>query len=284
MSSANSLVKLAKYGLNYLQAVNVAIGRTVGVIDYPVPPNSIMRKTSTRKVRKFYEGGITTTSPIMTAALANGIELRQKNVRILDFGCGGGRQLVHFTKRFPDPSYFACDIDDTCVDFVRKAFPQVESHVSAFTPPLKYETGFFDLVYAVSIFSHLSKEDESRWLPEMARIIKPGGLFVPTIMGRVGGQFAAQYLGLDERELIAGLERDGIFYRELDDLKESVAKQETLKAASSGVGVTGTYGHTIISRDYVRRHWDNDQFELIEFAEGIIDFLQDMVVLRRRES
>ncbi|HEY8172515.1 MAG TPA: class I SAM-dependent methyltransferase [Dehalococcoidia bacterium] len=227
---------------------------------------------------------MTTSSPIMTAALSNGIDLRRKNVRILDFGCGGGRQLVHFTKRFPDPSYFACDIDDSSIAFVRKAFPQVQAHVSSFDPPLKYEAGFFDMIYSVSILSHLSKEDESRWLPEMARIIRPGGLFIPTIMGRIGGRVAAKHMGYDEQELFAVLDREGIVYREDDDLKESVSKQETLKSASACVGVTGTYGTTIISREYVRSHWNNDQFELIGFAEGIIDYLQDMVVLRRREK
>ena len=98
--------KLAKAGYNYYQAGVVALATAAGIIDFPVPPNSSMRKTGTHTIRKFYESGIRTYLPIAVAALREGVDLFS-GIRVLDFGCGVGRQLLHFTRRYPAPSYSA---------------------------------------------------------------------------------------------------------------------------------------------------------------------------------
>lgn len=42
----------------------------------------------------------------------------------------------------------------------------------------------FDLVFAYSVFSHLSEETHEKWLEEFRRILKPGGLLIVTTWGR----------------------------------------------------------------------------------------------------
>ena len=44
-------------------------------------------------------------------------------------------------------------------------------------PPASYTGASFDLIYAYSVFSHLSEEAHLRWFEEFARILKPGGIF-----------------------------------------------------------------------------------------------------------
>src|ERR1700757_4892641 len=63
------LTDLVKICVNMAQALYVASMRSVGIIDFPVPLNSLMRKTSGRSVRDYFISGINSYMPIVTMAL-----------------------------------------------------------------------------------------------------------------------------------------------------------------------------------------------------------------------
>lgn len=278
---AHPIKKMAKLGLNQLQRFQAALGQGLGVIDFPVPPNSSMRKTSSRSMRHYYISGIQTVVPIVTCALQRGVALNGR-IRILDFGCGVARQLLHFTRHYPNPSYYACDVDDSSIAFVQKAYPQVEAHVNPFHPPLKYPDGFFDLIYSVSIFSHLNVDDQKSWLAELARITKPGGYCFLTTEGRAALGHLTSTFGMDDAALARELAEQGIIYKEYDFLRDSIQKQNTFKVASLLVGIEGSYGNTVLAPQYIRSEWGDADFEVLDIIEGIIDYRQDLVILRRR--
>src|SRR3954467_10992218 len=140
--------KLLKVGLNQWQNGVVALGRLAGIIDFPVPANSSIRKSSGRSIRAYYEGGLRIALPLTAVAMREGVRLDQP-IRVLDFGCGVARPLLHIVRDYPAPTYYACDVDDTAIDFIRKHYPKVKAEVSRFSPPLPYETGFFDMIYSV---------------------------------------------------------------------------------------------------------------------------------------
>ncbi len=117
----------------------------------------------------FILAGLRTSLPIAACARREGVRLEQK-IRILDFGCGVGRPLLHLTRTYPAPTYYACDIDHTSVAYIQKNYPQVQAYTNKFSPPLTYESGFFDMIYSVSIFSHLNMDDQMIWLRELARV------------------------------------------------------------------------------------------------------------------
>lgn len=272
--------KLIKVGLNQAQHCIVMLGRLAGVIDFPVPPNSSMRKTGSKTIPRYYLSGVRSFLPIATCAQREGVRLEQ-NLKVLDFGCGVGRQLLHFTRKYPSPSFFACDIDDTAVTFIQKHYPQVSAYTNKFTPPLRYETGFFDMVYSVSIFSHLNMEDQALWLNELARVTKPGGYCFLTTEGLSTLQLLGEAFGQDETVLRARIAKDGFLYKEYPDWQKSVNNQNTLKVASLMVGVERSYGNTVLSPDYIRKQWPSAGFEVRAIVEAIIDDRQDLVVLRR---
>ncbi|MGC6465131.1 MAG: class I SAM-dependent methyltransferase [Akkermansiaceae bacterium] len=274
--------KTCKQLLNYAQGGYVGIARLFGSIDYPVPPNSSMRKTSSKTIKHYYTTGIETASPLATVAIQQGINLREGG-NVLDFGCGVARQLLHFTRNFPEAKYFACDIDDSSIDFIQREYPQVEAYTSGFRPPLKYEDESFDLIYSVSIFSHLSMEDIPVWLEELARVTKPGGICLLTTEGKTALAPLSKSLGIAPDKLDGKLEDEGFLYKEYDHLKDSIENQNTLKVTSLLVGVEGSYGVTVLSLDHIRKNWNNEHFEVVDIIEGIIGYRQDLVVLRKKK-
>jgi hypothetical protein len=83
----------AKRGIDVYFALKCGLLRTFGVIDFPVPPNHCLRRTSSLTLRHYYESGVTTMMPIITAARIFGVDLDQP-VSVLDFGCGVARQFL----------------------------------------------------------------------------------------------------------------------------------------------------------------------------------------------
>lgn len=240
-----------------------------------------MRKTSSKSVRHFYVSGIQSSIPIATCALRENIKLNDP-IRILDFGCGAGRVLLHFTRHFQNPYYYACDIDDTVIIFIKNNYKRVQAYKNSFRPPLIYENSFFDMVYSVSIFSHLCLEDQGLWIEELARITKPGGICFLTTEGVTALKSLTKAFGMDGDTLEEDLKRHGILYKEYGYLEEALRNQNTLKITSHLIGVEGSYGNTIMSPEYIRMKWNTSYFNVTGIIEGIIDYRQDLVILRRK--
>jgi SAM-dependent methyltransferase len=276
---------IAKSLIDKYQAVKVALLRAIGVIDFPVPPNSRMRGTSSNTIRHYYESGLTTTLPIITAACIEGLDLRAP-AEVLDFGCGVGRQLLHFHRNYPALSLHACDVNDRSIDFVRGAYPTVQSYTSAFSPPLKYPDCKFDLIYSVSIFSHLNVRDHALWLQELGRITRPGGLCCLTILGAYARALRSKPSSGPVPPEVTALEEQGFIY---EGYFEGKPKPDYMKAVeqfwnlgSNLIGIDEDYGRTYYSENYVREHWNEEGFEFRQYIPGIIDNLQDLVVLKKR--
>lgn len=101
---------------------------------------------------------------------------------VLDFGCGSGRLLRHLLHEPGVRELHGCDIDGPSIAWVREHLPAVQAFVTAPEPPLETPDGRFDVVVAVSVFSHLGASWE-RWMAELHRVVKPDGLLVATFMG-----------------------------------------------------------------------------------------------------
>jgi len=254
------------------------------LVGFPVPPYGLMRRTGPKSLWQYYAGGLRSYLPIAVLAQSQGIDLRS-GIKVLDFGCGVGRQLLHFTHDYPAPTYFACDVHPENVAFVRRAYPRVFGSVNGFVPPLDYETDQFDLVYSVSVFSHLAPDQHLPWLRELARVVKAGGYAMLTTEGptAVRRRMATKVWREHPDEAVAALEREGVRYREYDDLGWHKTHEGEPLVGQKYAGVDGSYGNTAISPAYVRRAWSRAGFDVINIVEGVIDRRQDLVVLRRAE-
>ena len=50
-------------------------------------------------------------------------------------------------------------------------------------PPTPYVTQSFDLIYALSVLSHLSEPLQRDWIAEFHRLLRPGGLLIISVLG-----------------------------------------------------------------------------------------------------
>jgi len=92
--------------------------------------------------------------------------------RVFDFGCGLGRILIPFKQQCADARFTAFDID---AEMLRWAQFLCRDHAERYTLDTDgLDDASFDLVYAISVFTHLDTTTE-RWLGEIRRLLKPGG-------------------------------------------------------------------------------------------------------------
>jgi len=103
--------------------------------------------------------------------------------RILDFGCGAGRTLRHFAAEATEAEVWGCDIDERSIAWLTKHLcPPFHAFLNGPEPPLNQPSASFDLIWGISVFTHLT-DSWSRWLVELHRLLTPNGLLYLTFMG-----------------------------------------------------------------------------------------------------
>ncbi|HEX4480002.1 MAG TPA: class I SAM-dependent methyltransferase [Rudaea sp.] len=102
--------------------------------------------------------------------------------RVLDFGCGCGR-VLRWWQPVSGPSIGGCDYNPAMVSWCASNLPFAHVESNELVPPLRYTDASFDFVYAISVFTHLSADLQTRWMTELKRIIAPGGWLLVTTQG-----------------------------------------------------------------------------------------------------
>lgn len=100
--------------------------------------------------------------------------------RVLDLGCGCGRTLTWLAGEFPQVQWNGCDVDAEAIAWVRGNLQGVTAVVNNPLPPLPYANASFDLLYGISVFTHLDLDYQRQWIAEFARVLKPGGIVLMT--------------------------------------------------------------------------------------------------------
>lgn len=193
--------------------------------------------------------------------------------RMLDWGCGSGRLSRLFLKSRPGPDVFGCDIDGEAVAWCRDNLSEGHfSHTSPL-PPLPYPDGFFPLVIAYSVFTHLTHETQFAWLEEMRRIIAPGGFLLASVHGRLVASCAFP----DPKQ--SRLARLFAPRRHPSVLKEGFFDAGEDRALD-GVAPAGYYRGVFQTPEWTRREWSRF-LRVVEVREGGMNSHQDLVVLER---
>lgn len=185
---------------------------------------------------------------------------------VLDFGCGWGRTIRFFLKDIDPSRLWGTDVYDEMIKFCQRSFKWGNFRQNDPFPPTGFFEGMFDLVYAVSVFSHLSEDAHKKWLEEFSRILRPGGLIIATTRGR---EFITLCRETRKEKNLTSVTKH---------LPTLFTNTEQWLAAydnggfcfDSSTDVYGDFsewlGEACIPRDYVLKYWTT-QFNLIDFVD-----------------
>ena len=116
----------------------------------------------------------------LEAALPGGLDFGDR--RVLDFGCGVGRFLGYLLEHATVGQLEGCDIDERCIAWLSAHLPAPHQvFACGERPPLARPDGHYHLIYATSVFSHLTGA-WAEWLCELHRLLEPDGLFVASVI------------------------------------------------------------------------------------------------------
>ena len=101
---------------------------------------------------------------------------------VLDFGCGCGRVTRYFRDHGGEVA--GSDVSDDAVGWCRDNLRFARFEANGIAPPLVFDDASFDLVYALSVFTHLTADLQLAWRDELRRVLRPGGRLLITTHGR----------------------------------------------------------------------------------------------------
>jgi SAM-dependent methyltransferase len=195
---------------------------------------------------------------------------------VLDFGCGWGRLTRFFARDVQPGRLFGCDPVQPILDVCERCGVPAILRRCEFVPDALPFDQTFDLVYAFSVFTHLSEPAHEASLRALHACLHPGGLLFVTIR-------PPEYLSLSEllRPALASLGPRP---------QEQLQRSQYLFAAHGGQplgaeapGGEVTYGETVITLPYVRERW-RERFELLNVDLLLGDPYQVLLTLRRNRS
>jgi SAM-dependent methyltransferase len=151
-------------------------GGRVEVDGPPLPPRRLMvRVAGTADPGWFLSSGRAGYD-----AIAEHVPLEELG-SVLDFGCGCGR-VTRWWCDFPG-AVAGSDLSAPAVGWCRRNLPFARFETNDLAPPLAFGDASFDLVYALSVFTHLTAELQLAWRDELRRVLRPGGFLLVTTHG-----------------------------------------------------------------------------------------------------
>jgi len=228
----------------------------------PVPSDFLLRQIGGPKITPvvYLQTGCTLASQIRQS-----LNLVGKNLdcfkSVLDWGCGCARVLRWLYQ--PQRKFYGSDISQEAVDWCKANVPFAKFERNDPLPPLSFPDESFDLIYGISVLTHLDEKFQFAWLTELNRIAKPGAIIILSVHGELFGRL---FLPKDEYDRFL---RKGFLYKKVVD--------------EGGVdGLPDFYQMTHHSQLYIENYWTKF-FRLLLYAEHAA-LHQDMVVMEKAKQ
>jgi SAM-dependent methyltransferase len=218
---------------------------------------------------------------------------------VLDFGCGWGRYARMFLHDVPGSHIWLADTWDRPLDICRETgVPGRRVRVQPM-PPSPLPSNRFDLVFAYSVFSHLSPTAHLAWRAELARCIKRGGLVFVTTQARWFLDECLRYRQhpeqrshrwhdklansfVDHDAAVASYDRGEFLFAADEPPPEGASHQVAPGSEDPPELGPDFYGQAVVPAAYFEDNWCGAAgFELLEFVADRSVCEQAVAVLRR---
>ena len=192
---------------------------------------------------EFFATGQDEVERVMECARSLKMEI-DRNHPALDFGCGVGRLTRALAGYFPE--CWGVDISPTMIRLAKELnrdFQQCRFALNEHSDLRSFRDGNFGFVYSSIVLQHIAPRFSRKYLAELARVTKPGGILVFQLLDEFrAGKVARwrQKLGVRRRlRRIAG-GRNGNFAMDLHCVRESEVRRLMQKAGARVVDVRYT--------------------------------------------
>lgn len=181
---------------------------------------------------------------------------------ILDWGCGCGRTTRYFSM-VKNALVTGTDVDGDNIGWCQKNLTFGNFVKIPFSPPTSLPDSSFDMIFGISVFTHLKEKAQFEWLRELNRIACPDAILLMSIHGpdatRRSVLAPEHYIPLKVKGFLdTGLNPD------LDDILEGM----------------DYYRDIYHLHHYIKTRWSK-YFEIIDIIPGTIGNLQDVVVMKK---
>jgi ubiquinone/menaquinone biosynthesis C-methylase UbiE len=149
--------------------------------DVKLPPDYLIYESFQINYHKYYTGSIDTANWLADQFRKH---TNLKDKRILDWGCGPGRIIRHLPTLIGNGcEYYGTDYNIESIDWCSKNLTGIHFNKNSLNAQLPYHDNFFDVIYGISVFTHLSEKSHYDWYNELYRVLKPEGIMFLTTQG-----------------------------------------------------------------------------------------------------
>jgi SAM-dependent methyltransferase len=180
-----------------------------------------------------------------------------KPFRLLEFASGYGCVTRHLPSLIKNMHFTCSDIHAKAMEFINKTLGVKNVCLSA-TNPNDFKWGEnFDVIFALSFFSHMPKSTWSKWLSRLYQQLVPGGFLIFTTHGTESRKHFGNPV----------IPSDGFWFKKISEQKDLS---------------TEDYGMTVVSQEYVSKTGRQILLRPIHlFREGYWWNHQDLYVFQR---
>jgi len=214
----NSIAAAAKHGCSYEIHVEDFI--------YQFLVNNPVFDQRSHAISYYFDDARNSANSLKSLAEEVGIDTNKK-FRLLEFASGYGCVSRHLSSVMPKIDLVCSDIHKEAMEFIGNKFG-LKTAISNSVPENFKVKGRFDIVFALSFFSHMPESTWFRWLEVLFSKVAPGGSLIFTTQGLTSRRF----MGDPE------IPKDGFWFKAESEQKD--------------LDVT-EYGQTVVTRDFVNR-------------------------------
>jgi len=147
----------------------------------PIPPNRDLFETFKLDYELFFKDGQIAAKEILDYYRLYSSTPNDKTY-VLDWGCGVGRVIQHIPSILKDAICYGADINNERIEWNRSHIPSILFDVIEYKH-LPYPSSFFNLIYGISVFTHIHSNEQLFWIKELKRIMQSGSVAIISTHG-----------------------------------------------------------------------------------------------------
>lgn len=179
--------------------------------------------------------------------------------RVFEFGVGCGRVARHFFAEGCQ-NFLGTDVDSELIQWCNNNLAGAEGVRfirNNYTPPLPVEDATLDFGYSISVFTHMTPENQRQWADELGRVMAPGGFLFVSFLERTSSQLPAGVAAIERRD------------------------QEFLRSWLGKAEAPEVYFNTYNTRENIEQLFSR-HFEIISYAHKVIRNTQSAIIVKRK--